>query len=100
MNNNNDFSESQISAIQSRTLRILTGAQVLSGIGIAGTVAAGSLLVASLTGSEKLAGLAQTFGFLGAAALAIQIAQAKQLLDTGAITASEYDTLKARALKI
>jgi len=36
----------------------------------------------------------------GASASAIQIAQAKQLLDSGAITASEYDTLKARALKI
>jgi MFS family permease len=79
MNTNNEFSESQISSIQNRTLRILTSAQVLSGIGIAGTVAAGSLLVASLTGSEKLAGLAQTFGVLGAAALAIPLAKLTQV---------------------
>jgi MFS family permease len=79
MNTNNEFSESQISSIQNRTLRVLTSAQVLSGIGIAGTVAAGSLLVASLTGSEKLAGLAQTFGVLGAAALAIPLAKLTQV---------------------
>jgi hypothetical protein len=35
----------------------------------------------------------------GASASAIQIAQAKQLLDSGAINASEFETLKARALK-
>jgi MFS family permease len=79
MNINSEFSESQISLIQNRSLRILTSAQVLSGIGVASTVAAGSLLVASLTGSEKLAGLAQTFGVLGAAALAIPLAKLTQL---------------------
>lgn len=75
MNTPAEFSENELSAIQNRTLRILTGAQVLSGIGVASTVAAGSLLVASITGSEKLAGLAQTFGVLGAAALAIPLAK-------------------------
>jgi MFS family permease len=75
MNNKAEFSENELSAIQNRTLRILTGAQVLSGIGVASTVAAGSLLVASITGSEKLAGLAQTFGVLGAAAMAIPLAK-------------------------
>jgi MFS family permease len=79
MSINSEFSESQISLIQNRSLRILTSAQVLSGIGVASTVAAGSLLVASLTGSEKLAGLAQTFGVLGAAALAIPLAKLTQL---------------------
>lgn len=75
MNNKAEFSENELSAIQNRTLRVLTGAQVLSGIGVASTVAAGSLLVASITGSEKLAGLAQTFGVLGAAAMAIPLAK-------------------------
>jgi MFS family permease len=37
-------------------------------------VAAGSLLVASITKSEALAGLAQTFGVLGAAAMALPLA--------------------------
>ncbi|MDA2963303.1 MAG: MFS transporter [Actinomycetota bacterium] len=60
--------------VQHRTVRTLATAQVLNGVGIAGTVAAGSLLVSSITGSETLAGLAQTSGVLGAAALALPLA--------------------------
>lgn len=74
MNNVNEFTQLQINSVQRRTLTVLTSAQVLSGIGVAATVAAGSLLVASITGSEALAGLAQTFGVLGAAALALPLA--------------------------
>jgi MFS family permease len=47
----------------------------LSGVGVAGTVAAGSLLVSSITDSETLAGLAQTSAVLGAAALALPLAR-------------------------
>ncbi len=47
--------------LQRKTLKTLTVAQIGAGVGTAGTVAAGSLLVASITGSEELAGLAQTF---------------------------------------
>jgi MFS family permease len=61
--------------LQRRTLKTLTAAQIGAGVGTAGTVAAGSLLVASITGSEELAGLAQTFSVLGAAALAIPLAR-------------------------
>lgn len=57
-----------------RTLQTLAGAQSLSGLGYSSTVAAGSLLVASITKSEALAGLAQTFGVLGAAAMALPLA--------------------------
>jgi len=60
--------------IQRRTLQTLAGAQTLSGLGYSSTVAAGSLLVASITQSEALAGLAQTFGVLGAAAMALPLA--------------------------
>ncbi len=60
-------------ALQQRVIRTLASAQVLNGIGIAGTVAAGSLLVSSITDSETLAGLAQTSGVLGAAALALPL---------------------------
>lgn len=74
MNSEFALSESQIKAVQNRTLSVLTAAQVLSGVGIAATVAAGSLLVASITESEAMAGLAQTFGVLGAAALALPLA--------------------------
>lgn len=60
---------------QQRTIKILALAQVLNGLGVAGTVAAGSLLVSSITDSETLAGLAQTSSVLGAAALAIPLAR-------------------------
>ena len=60
---------------QRRTVRVLASAQVLNGLGVAGTVAAGSLLVASITDSETLAGLAQTSSVLGAAALALPLAR-------------------------
>ena len=62
-------------ALQERTVKLLATAQVLSGVGVAGTVAAGSLLVASITNSETLAGLAQTSSVLGAAALALPLAR-------------------------
>ncbi|HEX5017238.1 MAG TPA: MFS transporter [Actinomycetes bacterium] len=53
--------------VQKRTIRVLGTAQVLSGIGVGAGIAAGSLLVAEISGSEGLAGLAQTSGVLGAA---------------------------------
>ncbi len=61
--------------VQERTVKVLASAQVLNGLGVAGSVAAGSLLVASITGSETLAGLAQTFSVLGAAAIALPLAR-------------------------
>ena len=61
--------------LQQRVVRTLATAQVLSGVGVAGTVAAGSLLVSSITDSETLAGLAQTSAVLGAAALALPLAR-------------------------
>lgn len=62
-------------ALQDKTVKVLAVAQVLNGVGVAGTVAAGSLLVASITDSETLAGLAQTSSVLGAAALALPLAR-------------------------
>jgi len=62
-------------AHQSRIVKTLITTQVLNGVGVAGTVAAGSLLVASITDSETLAGLAQTFSVLGAAAMALPLAR-------------------------
>ena len=61
--------------LQQRTIKKLISAQIGAGLGTSSTVAAGSLLVTSITGSEKLAGLAQTFSVLGAAALAIPLAR-------------------------
>jgi MFS family permease len=62
-------------ALQEKTVKVLATAQVLNGVGVSGTVAAGSLLVASITNSETLAGLAQTSSVLGAAALALPLAR-------------------------
>jgi MFS family permease len=61
--------------LQSRIVKVLSTAQVLNGIGITGTVAAGSLLVSSISHSTTLAGLAQTTAVLGAAAMALPLAQ-------------------------
>jgi len=62
-------------SLQKKTIKTLSIAQVGAGVGTAGTVAAGSLLVAEITKSETLAGLAQTFSVLGAAALALPLAR-------------------------
>ncbi len=60
--------------LQKRVVKVLASAQILNGLGTAGTLVAGSLLVASITGSKTLAGLAQTAAVLGAAALALPLA--------------------------
>ncbi len=65
--------------IQKNTIRTLSIAQVLSGVGVAGTVAAGSLLVATITDNETLAGLAQTFSVLGAATMALPLSKLTRL---------------------
>ncbi len=64
-----------VPAIQRRSVGVLAGSQVLGGIAIAGSVAAGSLIAASVSGSEGVAGLAQTFGVLGAAIFALPLAR-------------------------
>ncbi len=61
--------------IEKHIVRVLTSAQVLNGLGVAGTVAAGSLLVSSISKSESLAGLAQTSAVLGAAAMALPLSR-------------------------
>lgn len=62
-------------SIEKHIVRVLTSAQILNGIGTAGTVAAGSLLVSSISKSESLAGLAQTSAVLGAAAMALPLSR-------------------------
>ena len=64
--------------IQRRTIKVLATTQILSGVGVAGTVAAGSLLVSSISKSESLAGLSQTTAVLGAAAMAIPLSKLTQ----------------------
>ena len=60
---------------QRRTLRTLSASQIIAGIGIAGAVPAGALLMYDVSGSEALSGLAQTFTVTGAALMAIPLAR-------------------------
>ena len=64
--------------IQKRTIKVLATTQILSGVGVAGTVAAGSLLVSSISNSETLAGLAGATAVLGAAAMALPLSRLTQ----------------------
>jgi len=70
-----DYPPSTVEAIQHRSVRTLASSQVLGGIAVAGSLPAGSLIAASVSGSEAMAGLAQTFGVLGAAVLALPLAR-------------------------
>ena len=60
---------------QKRTIGSLSTGQIFSGIAVAGAVPAGSLLAASVAGTESAAGLAQTSGVVGAAVLALPLAR-------------------------
>lgn len=62
-------------SLEKHIVKVLTSAQILNGVGVAGTVAAGSLLVSSISKSESLAGLAQTSAVLGAAAMALPLSR-------------------------
>jgi MFS family permease len=64
-----------VAAVQRRTIRVLSAAQALNGVAIAGTVAAGALIAEGVAGNEAAAGLAQTFGVVGAALAALPLAR-------------------------
>lgn len=67
-------SVADVAAIQQRTVRSLSAAAVAGGIAVAGSIPAGALIAASLA-DEAVAGLAQTTGVIGAAALALPLAR-------------------------
>ena len=71
----NHLGAGEIAVIQKKSLRVLSGAQTLYGLGVTGTFAAGSLLVVQITGSEALAGFVQTSTVVGAALLALPLAK-------------------------
>jgi MFS family permease len=62
--------------VQRRIIRVLSGTQVLGGIGVATGLAVSTLAAASLSGSDAIGGLAQTSAVLGAALLAVPTARA------------------------
>lgn len=64
-----------VAAVQRRSLGVLSTGAVLGGLGVAGSIPAGSLIAASVSGSEAAAGLAQTSGVVGAAVIALPLAR-------------------------
>jgi len=60
---------------QRRTLTTLSVSQVVAGVGVAGAVPAGALLMFDVSGSEALSGLAQTFAVTGAALMALPLSR-------------------------
>lgn len=69
------LSATSVERIQRRSIAVLSGGQVLGSLAVAGAVAAGALIAAGVSGSEGAAGLAQTFGVLGAAIMALPLAR-------------------------
>ena len=64
-----------VAAVQRRTVAVLSGAQVLGGVGVGAGVAVGGLIAASLANSDSAAGLAQTASTLGAAVAAVPLSR-------------------------
>jgi MFS family permease len=59
--------DSRLQEVQGHTLRVLVVSQALGGLGMSIGIAVAALLAEQVSGSEKLAGLAQTMQVLGAA---------------------------------
>lgn len=70
-----DLGSPAILEIQRRSVATLSASQAFGGVAVAGSIPAGSLLAASVSGSEGFAGLAQTAGVLGAAIFALPLAR-------------------------
>lgn len=64
-----------IDRVQRRTVWVLTGAQIMGGLGIGATVSVGALLAAHVSGSDAWSGMASTMSTLGAALLALPLAR-------------------------
>ena len=69
------LSETDIDRIQRKTIKVLTGGQILSGFGLGSTLSIGALLAEQLTGTPAWSGAAATFSTLGAATWAIPLAR-------------------------
>jgi MFS family permease len=65
----------RVREVQRRTVRTLVASQVLGGLGTTLGVAVAALLAEDVSGSEKLAGLAQTMQVLGAALASFLLAR-------------------------
>lgn len=61
--------------LQRRTVRVLSAAQVLGGVGVGAAISVGGLIAEDVSGSTALSGLSQTSAVLGAAVLALPMAR-------------------------
>lgn len=73
------MSSAHVAAVHRRTLATLVAGQAVGAVGITIGIATASLLARDLSGSEKLAGLAQTFQVLGAAVASYLLARLMSL---------------------
>ncbi|MEU9530417.1 MFS transporter [Streptomyces sp. NPDC048210] len=64
----------RVRAVQKRTVRVLSAAQIVGGIGVGVSVSIGSLLAESVAQSETYAGVARTATTVGAAAVGVPLA--------------------------
>ncbi len=64
-----------VAQVQRRTVRVLSATQVLGGVGVATGLAVSSLVAARLSGSDTVAGLAQTSAVIGTALVALPLAR-------------------------
>ncbi len=67
-------SEAAVRAAQTRTVWLLSAAQIVGGIGVGASGAIGGLLAESIARSEAYAGVARTASVLGAAAVGVPLA--------------------------
>lgn len=67
--------EQDLRPLQRRTLATLATTQVFGGVGVSAAIGVNALLAKQVSGSETLAGLAQTFQVLGAAIATIIVAR-------------------------
>lgn len=85
-----NFIPSDIHAIQRRTLRVLVGAQILSGAGLAAGITVGALLAQDVLGSTALAGLPIALFTIGSAAAAATVGRLTQRFGRRAGLAAGY----------
>ena len=71
----NQAAYADVAAVQQRTIRTLVVSQAVGAVGVTIGVATASLLARDISGSETMAGLAQTFQVLGTALAAFWLAR-------------------------
>ncbi len=82
----------QLDAIQKRTLRVLVGAQIFSGAGLAAGITVGALLAQDMLDSTGLAGLPSALFTIGSAAAAAGVGQLSQRFGRRTGLAAGYTT--------